>query len=97
MNIGENTDRNLNVRWLRNRAIPVTALQVPSHIRYPNSSIPLWSSFTKSDPPKKSDLQVQKPDAVDKPRPKVVTKIGKGIRRMNKPHPLPQSVTVLRY
>ena len=51
MNIGQITDRNLNVRWLRNRVIPVTAPQVPSHIRDLNSSIPLWSSFGRINPP----------------------------------------------
>ena len=40
MTIEQITDRNLNVRWLRNRTIPVTAPQVPSHIRDLDSSIP---------------------------------------------------------
>ena len=84
MNIGQNTDRNLNVRWLRrNRLIPVTAPQVPSHVRDFNSSIPLLSNFGWSNPPQKSGLQVQNPDSAEKPRPKAVTKVGKGIRKMN--------------
>ena len=97
MNIERITDRNLNVRWLRNRVIPATAPQVPSHIRDLSSSIPLWSSFSWSSAPQKSDLQVQNPGSVEKPRPKAVTKVGKGIRKMNKLYPLPQSVRVLRY
>ena len=35
MNIGQITDRNLNVRQLRNRMIPVTAPKVPYHIMLP--------------------------------------------------------------
>ena len=54
MNIGQITDRNLNVRWLRNRMIPVTVPQVPSHIRDLDSSIPEWLSFHWSNPPQKS-------------------------------------------
>ena len=56
MNIGKITDRKLNVRWLRNRLIPVTASQVPSHIRDLDSSIPQWSSFNWSNPPHKPDF-----------------------------------------
>ena len=98
MNRGQITDRHLNVRWFRNRLIPVTAPQFPSHIRDLNSSIPLQSSFRWSNPPQKSDLWVQNPGSVEKYRPKAVTKVGKGIRKMKKkPHPLPQSVRVLRY
>ena len=98
MNIGQITDRNLNVRWLRNRAIPETAPQVPSHIRDTHSSVPLHSSFGWSKPPQKSDLLVQDPISVGKPRLKAVTKVGKGIRKVNKLHPLPpQSVRVLSY
>ena len=97
MNIGQITDRNLNVRWLRNRVIQVTASQVPSYIRNLKSCIPLWSRFGWSNHPQKSDLWVQNPDSVEKPRPKVVTKISKGIRKINKLHPLPQSMRVLRY
>ena len=95
--IGQITDRNLNVKWLRNRAIPVTASQVPSNIRDLNSSIPLQSSLRWSNPAQKLDLWVQNPSSVEKPRPKDVSKVGKGIRKMSKLHPLPQSVRVLRY
>ena len=97
MNIGQITGRNLNERWLQNRAIPGTAPQVLSHIRNLNSNIPLWSSFGWSNPPQKSDLWIQNPGSAEKPGPKAVTNIGKGIRKMNKPHPLPQSVRLLRY
>ena len=41
MNIGQIADKNVNVRWLRNREIPVTAPPVPSHIRDLNLGIPL--------------------------------------------------------
>ena len=78
MNIGQITNRNLNIRLLRNRAIPVTAPQVPSHIRDLNGSVPLGSSFGWSNPPQKSNLPVQNPSSVEKPRPKAV---GKGIRK----------------
>ena len=81
MNIGQITDRNLNVRQLRNRAISVTKPQVPSHFRDLNSSVPLWSSFGCSSPPKKFDLQAQNPSSVEKPRLKAVTKVGNGIRK----------------
>ena len=67
MNIGQITDRNLNVRWLRNRAKLVTAPQIPSHITDLNSSVPLQSSFGWSNPPQKSDLWVQNPSPVEKP------------------------------
>ena len=40
MNIGEITERNLNLRQLRKRMIPVTAPQVPSYIIDLDSSIP---------------------------------------------------------
>ena len=97
MNIGEITHKNLNVRWLGNRVVPVSAPQVSSYIRDPTSSIHLWSSFRWSHPSQKSDLWVQNPNSIEKSRPKVVTKIGKGMRKMNKLYPLPQSVIVFRY
>ena len=97
IDIGETTDINLNVRQSRNRGIPATAPEVSSHIRDLNSSIPLWSSFSWGNPPQKLDWQVQNPSSAEKPRPNTVTKVGKGIRKMNKLHPLPQSVRVLRY
>ena len=40
MNVGKITDRNFNVIWLRSITIPVTAPQVPSHMRNPDLSIP---------------------------------------------------------
>ena len=40
MNLGQITDGILNVRWFRNRMIPVTAPQVPSLIRDLDSNIP---------------------------------------------------------
>ena len=97
MNIGQITDKNLNVRWLRNRTIPVTAPQVPSVIRDINPSVPAQSRFGWSNPAQKSNSRVQNPGSVEKPSPKAVSKVGKGIRKMNKLHPLPQSVRVLRY
>ena len=59
MNMGQITDRNLNVRQLRNRVMPVTAPQVPSHIGVLNSNVPLQSSFGWSNPPQKSNLWIQ--------------------------------------
>ena len=61
MNIGQITDRNLNVRQLRNKAIPITVPQVTSHIRDLNSGIPLWSSFGWSNSQQIPDLWVQNP------------------------------------
>ena len=49
------------------------------------------------NPPQKSDLWVQNPGLVEKSRPRAATKVGKGIRKMSKLHPLPQSVRVPRY
>ena len=77
--------------------IPVTAPQVPSHITNLDSSIPQQSSFDWSNPPQKLDLWVQNPNSAEKLRPTTVTKLGKGIRKMNKLHSLHQSVRVLRY
>ena len=93
MNIEQITDRNLNVRQLRNRGIPVTTSQVPSHISDLNSSVPLgWSN-----PPQKSNLRVQDSISVRKPRPKAVSKVYKCTRKVNKLHPLPKSVQVHKY
>ena len=97
MNIWEITDRNWNVTWLRNRVIPVTTLQVPSHICNLSSSVPLQFSLGWSNPPQKLDLQVQDPVSAGKPRLKAVTKVGKGIRKVNKLYPLLQSVQVHKY
>ena len=91
MNIGQITDRNLNVRWLMDRVIPATVPQVPFLIRDLSSSGPLWSRFGWRN------LQVQNAGSVEKPRPNAVTKVGKGIMKKNKLHPLPLSVRVLRY
>ena len=74
MNIGQITDRNLNVRGLRNKVIPVTAAQI--HIRDLNSSIPLWSRIGRNIPPQ-TDLCVQNPNSLEKSRPNIVTKIVK--------------------
>ena len=57
INLEEITDRNLHVRWLRNRMILLTAPQVPSLIRDLDSSIPQWSSFDWSNPPQKPKLR----------------------------------------
>ena len=92
MNIGQITDRNLNVRWLRTRVIPVTTPQVPFHIRDHYSSVPLQSGFGLSNLPQKSDLQVQDTISVGKPGLKPVTKVGKGIRKFDKLYPIPISV-----
>ena len=56
MNKGEITDKNLNVGQLRNRAVPVTTPQVPSHIIDLHPSVLLQSSFSWSNPPQKLDL-----------------------------------------
>ena len=77
--------------------MPVTAPEVPSHIRDLDSSIPPWSRFHWSNPPQKSNLWVQNPDSAEKLGPTPVTKLGKGIRKMNKLHPLPKSMRVLMY
>ena len=97
MNVGQITDRNLNARQLRNRLIPFTPPQVTSLIRNLDSSIPWWSSFSWSSPPQKLKLWSQNHYSAERLRPALVIKSNKGIRKMNKLHPLPQSVRVLRY
>ena len=97
MNIGQITDRNVNVRWLRNRMIPFTAPKVTSLIRYLDSSIPQWSNFDWSSLQQTPKLQSQNHDSGERLRPALVTKSSKGIRKINKLHPLPQSVRVPRY
>ena len=74
------TDRNLDVGWLRNRVIPVTTPQAPSHISNLSSSVPLQSSFGWSNPPQKSNSWAQDPISVGKSRPKAVIKVSKGIK-----------------
>ena len=68
-----------------------------SLIRHLDSSIPWWSSFNWSGPPQKPKLWSQNQDWAERLRPAPVTKSSKGIRKMNKPHLLIQSVRVLRY
>ena len=97
MNVGKITDRDLNIGQLRNRTISVTAPQVPSLIRDLDSYIPWWSSFNWSSPPQKPKLQSQNHDSAVRLRPAPITQSSKGIRKMNKLHPLSQSVRVLRY
>ena len=84
MNLGQITNRNLNVRQLGNRTIPVTAPQVPFLIRDLDSSILQWSSLNYSNPPQKPKLWGQNHDSAEKLRPAPITKSGKGIRKMNK-------------
>ena len=69
MKIGQSTKQNLNIRWFRNRSIPVTTPQVPTHISYLNLGVPSQSNFSKNNPPQESDLQFQDPVSVGKPRP----------------------------
>ena len=98
MYVGQLTDRNLNVRQLRNRRIPFTPPWVTSILRSLDSNIPQWSSFDwSSSLLQEPKLRSQNHDSAEKPRPAPMTKVCKGIMRVNKPHPLPQSVRVLRY
>ena len=76
---GQITDQHLNVRWLRNRAIPAMTPQVPCHISDLSLSVSLQSSFSWSNTPQESHLQVQHPISVEKPTLKAVTIVGKGI------------------
>ena len=79
MNLGHSTDRNLNVRWLRNRTIPVAAPQIPSLIRDLNSRVSRWSGFNLSNPLQRPKLQSQNHNSAEKLRPTHVTKSSKGI------------------
>ena len=61
MNVGQNTDRNLNARQLRNRVIPLMPPKVTSLLRNLDSNIPQWLRFNWSGPPKKPKLKSQNP------------------------------------
>ena len=97
MNVGQLTDRNLNVRQLRNREIPLMPPQVTSLLRNLDTNIPQWSSFDWSSPPQKPKLRSQNHNSAKKLRPAPVTKTSKSIKKMSKPHQLSQSMRVLRY
>ena len=96
MNEGQFTDRNLNVRQLRNKVMPLMLSQVTSHLRNLNSNIPQQSSFNWSSPPQRPRVQSENHNSAEKLRSTPMTKASKGIKKINKLHPLPQSVRVLR-
>ena len=88
MNVGQITDRNLNVRQLRNRMIPVTAPQVPSLIRDLDSNILPQSNFNWSSLSQKPKLQSQNHDSSERIRPAPVTKSSEGIRKNKQTAPI---------
>ena len=83
MNVGQLTDRELNVRQLRNRVIPLMPPQVTSLLRNLDSNIPQWSSFDWSNPPQKLKLRSQNHDLAERLRPASMTKASKGIKKMS--------------
>ena len=86
-----------SITQLRNRAIPLMPPQVTSLHRNLDSNIPQKSSYDWSSPPQKPRLRSQNHDSAEKLRSAPVTKASTFIMKMNKPHPLPQSVRVLTY